>query len=102
MRGTMKSQALWKALGVASVLPVVIPLGAVALGLKLQPFVALAGTMSLLVSACFLVVGFRAGTRWLLIWGISFLILMPFSNPAFWLVHRHGVSKPFAPRSASP
>jgi len=47
-----------------------------------------AGILSLLTSFWFAIAGFRRGFRWMLLWLLVFIALVPFANIVFWLVHR--------------
>jgi hypothetical protein len=85
----MNNKFIWRPLGIISFVPLVlIGIALMRMQVPLQPFVIAAIIVSLLTSIIFCVIGFKAGIQWMTIWVISFVLLIPFSNILFWLVHK--------------
>jgi len=76
-------------LGAASFLPLVLLLIALnGTSLVFEFLAPIAIASSLFLSLWFCVIGFKQGFRWMLIWLFTFVLLFPFANIVFWLVHR--------------
>jgi hypothetical protein len=81
-------RTMYRGLGLLSVIPfLLLAVAHTSLQVPLLPLVTGAIGVSLLTSIIYSVIGFRNGTQWMLIWILSFLILLPFSNVAFWFLH---------------
>jgi len=79
---------MYLGLGLLSFIPfLLLAVAHTSLDVPLLPLVTGAIGVSLLTSVIYSVIGFRNGAQWMLIWVILFVILLPFSNVAFWFLH---------------
>ena len=75
-------------LGALSLLPLVFTV--LALNVSSLPFEYMAGVAiasSLLLSVWYSVIGFSERVPWMTVWVLAFVVLVPFANIVFWLVH---------------
>ena len=76
-------------LGVLSIVPIALLLVAgVVEQVPLFPIAVSAAATSATASIGFAVIGFQRGYPMMLLWTLSFVLLMPFSNLVFWAWYR--------------
>lgn len=83
------SRHVWQCLGFLSLVPLVLIATTLAsMKVPFELFILTAIGISLLTSIIYCVIGFRVGIRWMFIWTIAFVLLIPVSNIVFWIAHR--------------
>ncbi len=78
-----------KLLGILSFVPLVIILALlVSRDLPMHPLLVIATFVSIVISIFFVFIGYKNGYRWMPLWIVMFVVLIPISNIVFWFVHR--------------
>ena len=70
-----------------SIVPIILLLIAFNTDAHYFQLLGIALCTSLITSVLFFIYGVKAGLKWMLAWGLFFVLMMPIANLAFWILH---------------